>query len=129
MDKVLTVNEYYDGPRLGIAEYNGIPHIYESEYDYSTETTGDTYWISLIGSDLYHLIMEDWEIWIRWETAFKSRKASRETHPALPIDRKRHDELKLIIGDRLKSDPNNRKLVRASFDGDINNLFVKWQEV
>jgi hypothetical protein len=30
-DRVLTVNEYYDVPRLGVAELNGVPHVYEAE--------------------------------------------------------------------------------------------------
>lgn len=35
-DCVLTINEYYDGLRLG-------PHIYEAEFDHSTDEYGDTY--------------------------------------------------------------------------------------
>lgn len=39
-ERVYTVNEYYDGPRKGIADYCGEPHLYEcilneSDGDYS----------------------------------------------------------------------------------------------
>ena len=32
LDRVLTVAKYHDAPRLGVAELNGVPHIYESEF-------------------------------------------------------------------------------------------------
>jgi len=47
-DRVLTVNEYYDGPRLGVAQPNGVPYIYEAEFDHSTDEYGDTYFLSPI---------------------------------------------------------------------------------
>jgi len=28
-DRVHTVNDYYDGPRRGIADVDGVPYIYE----------------------------------------------------------------------------------------------------
>jgi hypothetical protein len=30
---VFTVTDYYDGPRKGIANYNGRPHFYECVFD------------------------------------------------------------------------------------------------
>src|SRR5215470_18908524 len=70
-DRVLTINEYYDGPRLGIAELNGVPHIYEAEFDHRTEEYGDTYFLSPIDAELLALVLEDWAIWRRWNAAFK----------------------------------------------------------
>jgi hypothetical protein len=32
-EKVYTVTDFYDGPRLGVADYNGQPHLYESRWD------------------------------------------------------------------------------------------------
>jgi hypothetical protein len=31
-DRVYTVNEYYDGPKLGVADYHGKPHIYQKQF-------------------------------------------------------------------------------------------------
>jgi hypothetical protein len=124
-DRVLTVNDYYDGPRLGVAELHGVPHIYEAEFDHSTEEYGDTYYLSPIGSDLLELVLEDWEIWLRWERAYKRGEASIDSHPALPEESNRHKVLKHAIGDRLASDPGNRVYYRAKFSADGN--FVDWQ--
>jgi hypothetical protein len=35
--RVYTVNDYYDGPRPGIADYQGRPHAYESQFNESQQ--------------------------------------------------------------------------------------------
>ena len=52
LDRVLTVSKYHDAPRLGVAELNGVPHIYESEFDERTEEYRDTYFLSPIDAEL-----------------------------------------------------------------------------
>jgi len=63
-DRVHTVNGYYDGPRLGIADVDGVPHIYEAEFDHSSDEYGDTYFVSPVDESLLALVLEDWEIWV-----------------------------------------------------------------
>ena len=75
-DRVLTVNEYYDGPRLGVAELNGVPYIYEAEFDHSTDEYGDTYFLSPIDPELLALVLEDWAIRCRWDAAHKRGEAT-----------------------------------------------------
>ena len=52
-DRVHTVNDYYDGPRLGIADVDGVPHIYEAEFDHSSDEYGDTYYVSPVDETLW----------------------------------------------------------------------------
>ena len=59
--------------------------------------------------------MEDWEIWLRWERAFHEGKTPQQTHPALPEDRARHEELARLIGDRLDPIPEASFRARAEF--------------
>lgn len=131
-DRVLTINDYYDGPRLGIAELGGIPHIYEAEFDHSTDEYGDTYFLSPIDQQLLATVMEDWAIWCRWGEAHTRGEAESETHPTLPHERSRHEELKRLIDDRLKSDPSNRTRYRGSFNtppecrGTWSGTLVQW---
>ena len=125
IDRVLTVNEYYDGPRLGIAELNGVPHIYEAEFDHSSDDYGDTYYLSPIEEDLLELVLEDWKIWLRWDAAYKKNETPHSTHPALAQDRARHEMIKKNIGDRLKTDPASRVHMRAKFRLDGNA--VEWR--
>jgi hypothetical protein len=114
-DQVLTINDYYDGPRLGIAELAGVPHIYEAEFDHNTDEYGDTFFLSPIDPQLFSHVMEDWNIWCRWHDAYERGGVGIETHPALPHERSRHEELKLLIGTLLKSDSSNRARFRGSF--------------
>jgi hypothetical protein len=133
IDRVLTIHDYYDGPRLGVAELNGIPHIYEAEFDHNTDEYGDTYFLSPIDRELLAFVMEDWEIWCRWDKAQKRGEAISETHPALPHERARHEELEHLIGSRLKANPANRKRYRGSFStppecrGTWNGTLVQWE--
>jgi hypothetical protein len=114
-DRVHTVNDYYDGPRRGVADVDGVPHIYEAEFDHSSDEYGDTYFVSPIDKGLMALILEDWQIWLRWDSAFKRGEVSVESHPASPEDRERHEALKIAIGDRLQVDRAQAKYVRARF--------------
>ena len=77
-ERVYTVNDFYDGPRLGVADYNGQPHLYESRWDDSEgrwegekgeEGYLDNFWLSPITAEELVLVLEDWAIWERWEAA------------------------------------------------------------
>jgi hypothetical protein len=114
-DRVHTVNDYYDGPRLGIADVDAVPHIYEAEFDHSSEEYSDTYFVSPVDEGLLALVLEDWEIWLRWDSAFKRGEVSIESHPALPEDRERQEVLKIAIGDRLKVDRAQARYMKARF--------------
>jgi len=110
-ERVHTMTDYYDGPRGGIAEFEGVPHFYESECDESADNYASTFRLSPIAPDLLALALEHRAIWDRWWTAFHTGRATEETRPALPADRARHDELHEILKQRLKID--RRRYVRA----------------
>jgi hypothetical protein len=97
--------EWYDGPRRGIANYLGEPHLFESEWHDGEDTFADTFLLTPIDVETLALAIEDWAIWLRWETAFHQGRVTRETHPALPEDRPRHDELERRLETRLGIDP------------------------
>jgi hypothetical protein len=129
-DRVLTVHDYYDGPRLGVTELNGVPHIYEAEFDYGADEYAATYFLSPIAEELLALVLEDWQIWLRWEKENKAGRAAPETHPALPSDRAKHEQLLALIGDRLKTDPQSRKRYKATFSwsgpGPMSSSYGVW---
>ena len=125
-DRVYTINDYYDGPRLGIADVDGVPHIYEAEFDYSSDEYGDAYFVSAIDEGLFALVLEDWEIWLRWDSAFKRGEVSVQSHPALPEDRERHEILKIAIGDRLRVDRAQSRYMKARFGASNGETIVEW---
>jgi hypothetical protein len=130
LDRVLTIDVWHDGPRLGVAEFFGVPHIYEAEFDHSSDDYGDTHFLSPIEPELLALVLENWAIWLRWEAAFKQGTVGQETHPALADEQQRHEALKLLIGPRMASDPQCRRHARAKFEyNGMDGTTVEWMDV
>jgi hypothetical protein len=126
-ERVYTINEYYDGPRLGIAGFEGKPHIYESQWNDVEDDYTDRFWIREIDSQLLALVMEDWEIYRRWSGAYKRGETTVHGHPALPSERQRHEELSMLIGDRLKAREERSVTKCARFRGaGEDGLEVQW---
>jgi hypothetical protein len=101
--RILTVNEYYDGPVFGVAEVDGVPHVYEREWDAEMNVYGPKFMLAPIEADLLELVLEDWAIWLRWDAAFKRREVDETSHPALLSERARHEEIRALVGDRFDS--------------------------
>jgi hypothetical protein len=91
------VTDYYDGPRRGIADFNGTPHLYESRWSDIDTDDDDTFLLCPVDLATLALALEDWAIWRRYEVAFHEGRAPAEWHPALPADRQRHSELEPLL--------------------------------
>lgn len=103
-DQIYTIHKYYDGPELGISDYRGKLQIYERRFDEERDDYSSRFLLSPIDPELLSLVLEDWEIWLRWDSAYRQGNVTIKTHPALPEDRQRHEALSKLIGDRLKVD-------------------------
>lgn len=101
-EAVHTMTDYYDGPRRGIADFDGRPCLYESLFDDLRDEHDDIFLLRPIDEETLRLALEDWQIWLRWEEAFYAGKATTETHPALPEDRTRHEEIAAALPARLE---------------------------
>lgn len=64
-ERVYTVVDYYDGPRKGVADYQGKPHLYEC-INYS-----DAFLLAPLDTEAFWFAMEDWAIYQRWELAYQ----------------------------------------------------------
>jgi hypothetical protein len=77
-------------------------------------------------------MLEHWDIWLRWESAFHEGRTTLETHPALPEDRARHEELQALLA--AQAEPVKSVRARALFRpvgiegaGRIRSLEVRWE--
>jgi hypothetical protein len=128
-ERVYTVNDFYDGPRLGVANLRGKPHIYEAEFGEALDDYTGSFWLRENDQHLLTLVLEDCEVWLRWQQAYKQGSATIESHPALPDDRARHDEIARFIGDQLTVKAGSPVLKLASFRGGVpNDLEVAWTD-
>lgn len=114
-ERVHTVTDYCDGPRKGIADFEGRPHFYESEWDDFTDDNAVTFRLAPVETHLLELALESWNIWQRWKTAFDQGRTTLATHPALPDDLKRSDELRQILDRELKINEGNYIRAQADF--------------
>jgi hypothetical protein len=108
LDRVLTVNVWRDGPRLGVAELHGVPHIYEAEFDHDGEGYGDTFFLTPIEPGLLALVLQEWQCRLRLEAAARAGEA-------LPAERARREALRREIGGRLCTDPERCRYYSARF--------------
>jgi hypothetical protein len=136
-ETVFTVTDYYDGPRQGIANYLGTPHFYECLFDETKGNYSELFRLTPVTAEIFGVAMEDWAIWRRWESAFHSGIVEAETHPALPHETERHEELKLILDKVLVTDQTNAITRLGQFQvlgeanlpkGVMRPLQVKWTQ-
>lgn len=100
-ERVYTMTDYYDGPRRGIADFDGRPHFYESLFEHAKDDYAGVYELRAVDEEIFKLALEAWDIWLRWDDAFHAGRTSIDTHPALPDDRARNDEITEVLDVRL----------------------------
>ncbi len=110
-EQVYTITNYYDGILSGIADFQGSPHFYDCPFSKLGSGYEDYFLLRPIDDETFRLALEDWEIWSRWWYAIKSGTTTQNTHPALPEDRARHDQIKSLLAERLITD--NETDIRA----------------
>ena len=120
-ETVHTVNDFYDAPRRGVADLDGVPHVY------SWIDRFEAYALAPIGPAPLAAILEAWAIWERWEAAHRAGTlTSADQHPALAIDRPRHDALAPLVARGLMADGG--RLFHGEFRGATRPmaLEVRW---
>ncbi len=130
-ERVYTTWDYYDGPREGIADFRGKPHIYKCQFSEPDDDWTDLFWLMEIDQELFKLAEEKWTIFLRWKREFELGNASLDSHPALPEDRARFDELGITLGDRLKLRPERSVIRRARFVRAVeaDGTYVEWTKL
>ena len=104
-EPVHTVNEFFDTPRLGVADFHRVPHVYSCIFDSDADEWSTKYRLTAISPADLATVLEAWGIWIRWQSAFyDGTLAENDQHPALAADRTRHDELNPVVDRHLRVD-------------------------
>ena len=127
-EKVHTCPDWYDGPRGGIADYQGHPHLFASEWRDSGSGGTDTFLLSPVDEATFRLALEDWAIWLRWKSAFDQGRVPLDTHPALPEERTRHEELQHLLEGRLVVDSARAIRKAGEFRTQGDTMEVQWSD-
>ncbi len=114
--QVLTVEYYWDGPKTGVATFKGEPHAYECAFDDRLDEWSWFYLLKPIDPGTLQLVMERWQIWLRWEEAHQTGHTTISTHPALPADRPRWAILTRLLDSRLEVPPSGDLAAYGEFE-------------
>lgn len=114
-ERVYTVHDDWDGPISGFSDFDGVPHAYRSVFRDDLDDYDPRYHLWPVGTEVLALALEDWEIWNRWQDAFYAGETTVSTHPALPADAPRHQEIRPVIEEALKIPEEGCRLATAEF--------------
>ena len=93
-ERVYAVWDLYDGVRTGIADLNGAPHYFSSQFDESADDYSDNFKLYPVGAEFVERAMRNWAIYRAWERRFHSGETKLETHPGHRGINLEYDELK-----------------------------------
>jgi hypothetical protein len=98
--------DYHDGPRGGIADFDGRPHAYSSVFDHEGDEYADTFDLVPVDDETLQLALEAWAISTRWWRAYLAGEPVPSGPRLLPSDRARHDELVPVLRAQIPRTPS-----------------------
>jgi hypothetical protein len=93
-ERVHTIWDLSDGIRTGIADMNGAPHYFASQFDESADDYSDNFKLYPVDAEFMQRAMRNWAIYRAWERRFQSGEAELRTHPGHGGVDAEYDELK-----------------------------------
>jgi hypothetical protein len=73
--------DFYDGPRTGLAQFNGNPHYFKCLWDESKSNYSENFKLSPIDASFLNAANKNWEHYRKWELKFHNGLIAVETHP------------------------------------------------
>jgi hypothetical protein len=125
-EPIYAIDLFYDRPIEGIASFEGNPHHFRCEFDGDADEYGDVYCLTPVSAPTLTLVIEKQQIWLRWKSAFRAGRVSLDTHPALPEDRLRYNELHSAIDRAIKDVQIPGLRARAKF---LPDGTVEWTKI
>jgi len=120
-EQVYVENEWYDGPRSGVADIDGRPHRFVSQWDETGNDYVDTFLVWPIEPDELALEREQWLIFVAWNDEYEAGRVGTDTHPAHPGSNARWDEIARTLKDAREIVPSGARPAKAqlvSIEGD-----------
>jgi hypothetical protein len=128
-ETVHTVDDWYDGPRGGVADCGGPPHYYRSVYlDCPTwDPDEDRFELTPLPDEAFAAALELQAIWERWHQASKAgaAPADPDDERVLPADRRRRDELDRTLAAGRAANASRTVLAHGEFE--LGCKRVRWK--
>jgi hypothetical protein len=107
--------DWYDGPRSGVADYEGKPYFFVSQWIDVYTQKEDWFKLSPISQEIFELELERWKLWTNYQAANQAGLVGNEYHPYLPSDRLRGEALTQMLEKQLVIDEANCLIAQAIF--------------
>lgn len=120
-EHVYVENTWYDGPRAGVADIQGVPHRFLSQFDEVGDEYLGTFLVWPIPEAELFLELEQWEIFVSWYEEYEAGKVSTELHPATPGMSKRWEEIDSLLRIGREQVPETARQARAQMVCKQNN--------
>lgn len=97
-ERVYVELDWYDGPRAGLADVEGVVHYFRAVHDYNHgDEADDDYYVWSASGDVVALEREQWAIFVGWNARYEAGVASVESHPGHGGIDARYDELEALL--------------------------------
>lgn len=115
-EKVYVELEWYDGPRVGVADINGLPYRFKALFDEPADEYLGTFLVFPITDEALALEIEQWRIFVAWNTRYEAGEVTVESHPGHGGINSRWDEIELLLKKSRDEVPVNAKKALAKFE-------------
>jgi hypothetical protein len=112
-ERVYIENDWFDGPRAGVADIHGLPHRFKLLFDESEDEYSDTCAVWPIDQAALDLEIEQWKIFMEWHARFEADTADVDSHPAQGGINPRWDQINKTLKQSREDVPANAR--RALF--------------
>ncbi len=133
-ETVYVVEDWYDGPRSGFADYKQKPHFYRSlhldgsNYDkYNPDE--DRFELAPVSVQVVEWAVASHQLWLRWDAAYRAGTLPQDADDEvriLPEDRVHDQELRALIEQFMNMQAGTRFVVHGEFELGCNR--VQWYE-
>lgn len=114
-EPVYVENEWYSGPRAGVAAIAGIPHRFKSMYDDDEDNFPGTFLVWPVTQENLDLEVEQWRIFVDWNTNYELGLAHVDTHPGHGGIDARWDQLEVALHTQRSNPSALARTVKAKF--------------
>ena len=115
-ETVYVENEWYDGPRAGVSDINGVPHRFKSLFDEKDDKYLGTFLVWPIDQAALKLEIEQWRIFVAWNALYESGAASLESHPGQGGIDGRWDDIDARLKESTEAVPSNARRALAEIE-------------
>tara|TARA_R110002073_G_scaffold335466_1_gene527516 strand:- start:146 stop:559 length:414 start_codon:yes stop_codon:yes gene_type:complete len=115
-EKVYTVNDYWDGPIEGVADYQGKPHKFKLLFDKNEDQYSTDYELQKISTKEFKLILQSWSLWIKWNNKEGKTKEEFDSHPVLPTDKEELEKIEAQLRELAESNDSNKFKIKGFFN-------------